>query len=52
VATSIVGYVLASLPGAVAVAVTSIATTLAVILIKNGVTRFCKLGSESLQAPV
>jgi hypothetical protein len=51
VASSIVGYLLINLPGAIALAVTSIATTLAVLVIKNGMTRFCTVGAQSLQTP-
>jgi hypothetical protein len=52
VASSMVGMLLASLPGALAVAVASIATTLAVIVIKNGVTGFCAVGLRSIEVRV
>jgi hypothetical protein len=50
VASAIVGVVLANLPAAVAIAATGIATTLAVILIKRGLTGFCAVGAEVVVA--
>ena len=46
VASLVAGVLLTTLPGAVALAVTSIATTLAVILIKRNLTQFCAVGSH------
>ena len=46
VASLVVGVLLTTLPGAVALAVTSIATTLAVILIKRNLTQFCAVGAQ------
>lgn len=43
-AAAIIGALSASLPGAVLTAAAAIATTLAVILIKNNLQRFCQVG--------
>lgn len=48
VASLVVGVLLTSLPGAVTLAITSIATTLAVILIKKNLTRFCAIGAQAV----
>jgi hypothetical protein len=49
VASSIVGLLAASVPMAIAAAITGIATTIAVILIKNNLKRFCELGVQAVQ---
>lgn len=51
VSSAIVGVVLASVPAAVALAATGIATTLAVILIKRGLSGFCASGVEVVANP-
>jgi hypothetical protein len=48
VASLVAGVLLTSLPGAVTIAVTSIATTIAVILIKRNLTQFCAVGIQTL----
>ena len=48
VASLVVGVLLTSLPGAVTLAITSIATTLAVILIKKNLTQFCAIGAKAV----
>jgi hypothetical protein len=45
VGSLMVGVLLTSLPGAVAAAVTSIAATLAVVLIKRNINEFCTVGA-------
>jgi hypothetical protein len=44
--TSMLAKPVSSLPGAVTLAITSIATTLAVILIKKNLTQFCAIGAK------
>ena len=51
VSSLIVGVLLASAPSAVAIAVTSIATTLAVIMIKRSLTQFCAVGVSVVTSP-
>jgi hypothetical protein len=49
VASLVVGVLATSLPGAVTVAITSIATTLAVILIKKNLSQFCAIGAKAVE---
>ena len=51
VASAIIAIVLANLPAAVALAASGIATTLAVILIKRGLTGFCAAGAQTITNP-
>jgi hypothetical protein len=48
VASLVGGVLLTTLPGAVSMAVTSIATTIAVILIKRNLTQFCAVGAQAV----
>lgn len=50
-ASTIIGVVVVNLPAGLIGAAASIATVLAVIIIKNKTEKFCKLGAEAIEQP-
>ena len=50
VASSVAGMLIASLPGIATAIATTIAATLAVIVIRNGLTQFCAIGMQAIDA--